>query len=322
MKRIRPATVTVAVAAVLLGLLAAYAVRRYFEPHVVDNRVAIVAPRINLPPYARVRDQDVEVIRVAPDRVPAGALTNPSQALYRLVRNTIMAGQPILEEQLYEVGKVPTLAEQLPPGHRAVTIAVDASNAVNGVLLPESHVDVTLTVRGEQPELGGVSTLTLLRGLKVLATDRDRFKTEERLGQSLRNITVAATPEQANKLILAQRYGTLSVTLCSDLEAARLADNGDNDLVNPQDLLGFESLSHKAEIWRGASMDTVTFNTAQVREAHAATVSRQRGRQTPTFPAGFENPQPTPLHSPPTAVRPTAPRVSIETPAATVAIPG
>lgn len=321
MKRIRPATVTVSVAAVLVGLLAAYAVRRYFEPNSVDNRVAIVAPRINLPPYARIREQDIEVIRVAPNQVPAGALTNPSQALYRLVRTTVMAGQPVLEEQLFEVGKVPTLAEQLPPGHRAVTVAVDAGNAVNGVLLPESRVDVSLTVRGEQPELGGVSTLTLLRGIRVLATDRDRFKTEERLGQGLRNITVAVSPEQANKLILAQRYGTLSVTLCSELEPEQLAAQGDNHMVSPEDLLGFESLSHKAEIWRGASVDTVTFNTAQVREAHEATIARQRQHRSPAVPASYEaQPNFTP---PPTAVRPgAAPRVSIETPPTTVVVPG
>lgn len=320
MKRIRPATVTAAVAAVLMGLLAAYAVRRYFEPTTIDHRVAIVAPRINLPPYARIREQDIEIVRVAPEQVPAGALTNPSQALYRLVRNTAMAGQPILEEQLFEVGKVPTLAEQIPPGQRAVTVAVDASNAVNGVLLPESNVDISLTVRGEQPELAGVSTLTLMRGVRILATDRDRFKTEERLGQGLRNITVAVTPEQANKLILAQRYGTLSVTLCSELEPEQLAA-GDNHMVSPQDLLGFESLSHKAEIWRGASVDTVTFNTAQVREAHEATVASQRQHNRPAVPASYES-SPSVI-TPPTAGRPAGtPQVGIEAPPTTLVVPG
>lgn len=37
-----------------------------------------------------------------------------------------------------------------PPGYRAVTLQVDANSALNGMIQPESHVDVTLTVKGER----------------------------------------------------------------------------------------------------------------------------------------------------------------------------
>lgn len=284
MKRISPATVTFGVLAVLCGLVAAYAARRYFEPSLPRNPgVAVVVPRINLPPFSRIRDEDVDLVYLAPTHVPAGAVTQRAQVLFRHVRNTIMAGQPIREEHLYEVGKVPTLAEQVPPGHRAVTVAVDPSNALDGVLLPESLVDISLTVRGDHPELNGVATMTILRGIRVLATNRDRYRTEERLEQNLRSVTVAVTPQQANKLILAQRYGMLSVALCSELDAAgTLAEASDRDLVNPSELLGLgPAREHRAEIWRGTGVEQVTFRAEQVLEAEAATAARSRDHVNP-----------------------------------------
>ncbi len=291
MKRISPATVTLGVLAILAGLATAYAARRYFEPGPGPRGVAVVMPTINLPPYARVREQDVEVKYLPAAQVPPGALRNPSQALFRLVKGTAMAGQPLLEDQLFPVGKTPTLAEQLPPGTRAVTIAVDASNALDGVLLPESRVDISLTVQGDHPELAGVATLTLLKRVLVLATSRDRFKTEERLGQPLRSVTVAVTPTEANKLILAQRYGVLSVTLRGDEENG-LADAGD-DLVNPLDLLGLGPVRQtRSEIWRGTGVQQVNFQERQIQEA-AATAARpaEPAQEAPTVNLGEFSPE-------------------------------
>jgi len=178
------------------------------------------------------------------------------------------------------VGEVPKLAEQLPPGYRAVTLQVNANSALNGMIQPESYVDISLTVEGSNPQLDGMATLTLLRRIQVLATSQNRFpRSEDRASEELRNITVAATSEQANKLILAQRYGTLSVTLRSSQEDDALADVGDGrDLVNPNSLLGLdplppepEQVSQTAQIWRGGSMQEVSFQAGQIQESLVAT---------------------------------------------------
>lgn len=305
MKRISPATVTLGVLAVLVGLAAAFAVRQYLENRPRPQGVAVVVPTINLPPYARVRDQDVEIKYLPPGQVPAGALTNASQALFRLVKSTAMAGQPLLDEQLYPVGKNPTLAEQVPAGKRAVTIVVDASNALDGILLPESLVDISLTVQGDHPELAGVATLTLLRRVQVLATSRDRYRTEERIGNPLRSVTVAATPAEANKLILAQRYGVLSVTLRSEAEGEGDLAAGD-DLVNPLDLLGLGPVrKSQSEIWRGTGVQQVNFQDRQIREAAAATADRETSPEFP-LPAQVGDGAPVDAESPRVSLGPAA----------------
>ena len=278
MKRISPSTVTVGVFAVLFGLVVAYAARHYFDtPEAkapVRQTATVIRAKANLPKYARIREQDLELARVPVKQVPEGAVQLRSRALSRLVKETILAGQPILEANLYGVGEVPLLADQLPPGYRAVTLQVDANSALNGMIQPESHVDVMLTVKGNQPGLGGLATLTLLRRIKVLATSETRFPRSEDRSSNLRNITVAVSPKQANKLILAQKYGTLSVTLRSSLEPTEeemLADA--RDMVNPNDLLGLalqpepEPVEKKAQIWRGGKMIEVTFGADEVHES-------------------------------------------------------
>lgn len=277
MKRITPATVSLGVFAILLGLVTAYSVKRFLEP-APARTATIVVPRVNLPKYSRIREQDIEEIKVPVNEAPTDALHSASVALYRLVKDTVIAGEPLKDEDLYDVGKTPTLAEQLPPGFRAVTVAVDSNDALDGVLVPDSLIDLSLTVRGEHPELGGVSTLTLLKGIKVLATNQDLYPTEERLNQPLRTITVAARPEDANKLILAQRFGTLSVTLRSATEAIQLAShNAGENRVNPASILGLPPVvQKKAQVWRGDSMQELTFTNDQINESREATAAAEQ----------------------------------------------
>ena len=104
---------------------------------------------------------------------------------------------------------------------------------------------------------------------------------------------MAVSPKQANKLILAQRYGTLSVTLCSSLENDLLADagaEGKRDLVNPNDLLGLvvqpipEPLTKTAQIWRGGKMEQLTFEVSAIDESLDTTSVAEGHQATPALP--------------------------------------
>lgn len=310
MKQVSPGTVTVGVLAILFGLVAAYAARHYLEDEPLllakpkPKTATIVVPRLNLPKYARIRDEDLETIQIPADNLPEGAVKMKSRALYRLVKTTVMAGQPLMEEDLYRVGEVPMLADQLPPGYRAVTLQVDSDSAINGMIQPESFVDVSLTVKGKHPDLGGLATLTLLRRVQVMATSQARFPHPEDPRGRLRNITVAVTPEQANKLILAQQYGTLSCTLRSSLEDEMVVESeGERDLINPDVLLGLnpvpiepipETIEKTAQIWRNGSMQEVRFDESQIREAYNATAVAEGRPVMPSIPiVGSQEHQPT-----------------------------
>lgn len=309
MKRISPGTVTVGVLAILFGLVAAYGARRYFDVTPLAQTQAkpktamVVVPRINLPKYARIREQDVDVVEILAENAPEGAVRLKSRALFRLVKETVLAGKPILDKDLFGVGEVPMMSDRLPPGYRAVTLAVDANSALNGMIQPDSIVDITLTATSDRPEVGGLATLTLLQGVQVLATSRSRFPASEDRPGDMRNITVAVTPEQANKLILAQRYGTLSCTLRGSVEGDVVAANDDGrNLVNPLGLLGLSPITPQplypqpvqktAQIWRGGAVTEVTFEAPAIQEALNATAVAEGHEATQAVPVSSQQTAP------------------------------
>lgn len=311
MRRITPGTVTVGVFAILFGLVSAYAARHYLQPAPAAKVQAqakapmatIVVAKYNLSKYARLRTVDLQLLEVSPQSVPEGAMRVESRALGRLVKNTVLAGQPLMEKDLFGVGEVPMLADQLPPGYQAVTLSVDANSALNGMIQPESIVDVAMTVNNDRPEIGGLATLTLMRGVKVLATSEQRFKAPEERAGELRNITVAVTPQQANKLILAQRYGTLSVSLRSSVDGDKVADNNaERNQVNTLDLLGLappqetiepipeEPPTKTAQIWRNGQMVEVTFESTAIEEALNATAVAEGREPTESVTTSAQKP--------------------------------
>ena len=297
MKRISPGTITLAVCAILFGLVAAYAAKQYLAPKAKEDKgVPVLVAKFNLPRNSRIQEQYLEIVKKPADQVPPGALNGSARVLQRVNKEAILSGQPIVEEMLFPVGYAPSLAEQIPPGMRAVTFAVDPNNALGGVVSLQSVVDIALTVKGEQPELHGITTKTILHAIKVLATSEGLFKAEDHPNPSIKNVTVAVTPEQANKLILAQRYGTLSVTLCSATDAEFVSDVPNRgDEVNPLTLLGLKPIEPKkpeavvkTQVWRGSQMTELTFKDDRVQEEKTVTVaSHVEEPASPVVPASY-----------------------------------
>jgi pilus assembly protein CpaB len=280
-KRISPGTVTLAIVAILFGLVTAYTVRRYLSdsgPQGVD----VVVARFNLPRFARLQAENLEVVKMPAGKVPEGAIATIGGAVSRLVENTVSAGQPVLQSSLFPIDGEPVMSDKIPPGMRAVTISVNEAAALAGVLLPESMVDVMITANGNHPDFPGNVTATLVRNVKVLATSQQRHRYSENSPRPLRTITLAVNPEQANKLILAQQYGQLSVALRSGHDG-EIASNSAN-LVSPRELLGLPpariGAPIKAQIWRGSTMSETIFQPELINEAEQATVAAENARQT------------------------------------------
>jgi Flp pilus assembly protein CpaB len=166
-RRISPGTVTVGVLAIVLGLVAAYVARRSMEqkPPARDT-VPVVVARVNLNANTRIRAEDLQVANVPRARSPEKALRTAAVAAGRVTKETIQAGQPVLEAQLWGIGESPALSERIPAGYRALTVNVVSPGS--GLVRRDSLVDVALTVEGDLPTVGGLATKTLLSQVKVM----------------------------------------------------------------------------------------------------------------------------------------------------------
>ena len=147
-----------------------------------------------------------------------------NKLLGTVVRYPITAGQPVTQGGLVAPGDRGFLAAALGPGMRAITIPVSAKTGVGGFVFPGDHVDLMLTqtVRGEGGGEPLKTTETILRNVRVLATDQSTETSVEdgkTIVRGFRTVTLEVTPKIAEKIQVAQTIGTLSLALRS------LADN-------------------------------------------------------------------------------------------------
>ncbi|MDY7097443.1 MAG: Flp pilus assembly protein CpaB [Pseudomonadota bacterium] len=146
-----------------------------------------------------------------------------NQLLGTVVRFPITAGEPVTQGSLVSPGDRGFLAAALGPGMRAVTVPVSARTGVAGFVFPGDRVDLVLTqtVEGEGRELRTAETV--LRNLRVLATDQSTEQITNEAGKTVvrafRTVTLEVTPKLAEKVSVAQTIGTLSLVLRS------IADN-------------------------------------------------------------------------------------------------
>jgi pilus assembly protein CpaB len=96
---------------------------------------------------------------------------------------------------------------------RAVSIRIDDVSGVAGFILPGDRVDVMLTRRmeGAGPDTNLVTDI-ILQNVQVLGIDQLSDQDREKPVVA-RTATVAVTPEDAQKLALAQQAGTLGLAL-------------------------------------------------------------------------------------------------------------
>jgi pilus assembly protein CpaB len=141
-----------------------------------------------------------------------------------VVRFPITAGEPVTTGSLVSPGDRGFLAAALGPGMRAVTVPVSARTGVAGFVFPGDRVDLVLTqtVEGEGRPLRTAETV--LRNLRVLATDQQTEQVKDpesgkTVVRAFRTVTLEVTPKLAEKVSVAQTIGTLSLVLRS------IADN-------------------------------------------------------------------------------------------------
>lgn len=203
-----------------------------------------------------------------------------------VVRNAITAGQPVTQGALVKPGDRGFLAAALGPGMRAVTVPVQANAAVAGFVFPGDRIDLMLTQTvpggGDGPPLK--VTETVLRNIRVLATDQRTDNAVDESGKTVvhtfSSITVEATPKLSEKLAVAQTLGSLSVALRSIADnSSELEEAIASGAVSVPD--GTDPKAEKALLLKVASEPAAGGSTF----ATGADVSRFQRRSVPGKPA-------------------------------------
>jgi pilus assembly protein CpaB len=196
--------------------------------------VAVAAANINL--GEALTSQHVKLMSWPKDSVPAGTLASVAEAEGRVALTSIVVGEPLLDAKLAPKlaggGILPML---VPENLRGVTIKVDDAVRESGFVSPNSRVDVVVSIADRQGSAERTGKV-ILQNVPVLAAGQS-VEMQGNKPVPITTVTLALTPEQAERLAVAQTEGRLM------LATRNLGDNRvvETPGTNVKKLLGTSS---------------------------------------------------------------------------------
>ncbi len=221
--------------AVLVALIVQLSIGGRDEPAPVEkSQVMVLVAAQDLGAGQTLKEGDVEWQSWDEDALFPGLISqkegeSPADAAQGRLSRAIEQGEPLLRNAILRGEKGNIVAATLSPGMRAMAIEVSASSMVAGFITPGDFVDVVLTynltvdTEDDSPEvhqmvettLKRVATETILQNVKVLAVDQraQQLEKEDAKIQVGRTVTLEVNAEDAERLSLASRLGTVTLAL-------------------------------------------------------------------------------------------------------------
>ena len=186
---------------------------------ITDGSVPLPSAVAEEPPAARPEGAVASVTRVAAN-LAAG--NSKSDYAGSVVREPILAGEPIVSRKIVRAGDSGYMAAYLVPGMRAMAIRVTVETAAGGFILPGDRVDVLLTrettlsnMGAQESDRSKFASSTVMQNIKVLAIDQSTRADDDEQAVVGATATLEVGPRDAEALALAKSEGELSLVLRS-----------------------------------------------------------------------------------------------------------
>jgi pilus assembly protein CpaB len=207
-------------AAVLLGLLAVFLANTFLNGKELNAyRGATTKVAVAAAPLAYGNEITADKVRFVDypnSSLPPGAFTNAAVLMpagkKRVALLPISVNEPILPSKISAVGQGASIAALLPDGMRAATVRINDVSGVAGFIQPNDAVDVLITRAMPGDQGNAQVTDVLLQNVHVMALDQTA-KNADGSPKVARSATLQVTPLDAQKLVLAQEVGSLSLVL-------------------------------------------------------------------------------------------------------------
>ncbi|HXG12416.1 MAG TPA: Flp pilus assembly protein CpaB [Gemmataceae bacterium] len=212
----RPKTLILIVAAVGCGLAASYMTSRLLaernkEQPVEEEKVTVLVARQKIAMGTLVKEPEKLFMEkvFTKGQEPKKALTSFDQVKDKRLNKPLATEQFVTSEDLIDA-KSGDLSAMVPPGMRAVAIRANMETSSGGWVLPNSRVDVIVTVRkGDDQSWSRI----VMQNMLVLAVDLVRDRDPEKNAIIPSVVTLACTPAEAEQLAMAQSMGEIRLVL-------------------------------------------------------------------------------------------------------------
>jgi len=232
MKLRLPASWMILAGAVVFGGLAVFAASQYITQTVQREKerlnpnvetTEVVVAKADLKRGEIVGSENMAVRPIPKDFVPGTAVDPAGFANVEGARLAVdMRRGEVLIRGTLEGADTSTFSTRVPTGVRAITLTVDEVNSISGLLQPHDRVDLFFTAKpfkgARAAPSGPDQTRLLMQNVLILATGRQvrpsiTDGSQTGIGRAFTNITIEAAPADVQRLILAQKAGTLTAVL-------------------------------------------------------------------------------------------------------------
>jgi pilus assembly protein CpaB len=219
------AVIVVSILALVLAGIAALLTFQYLQKEMNKSKAVqpqtIVVAAADIPIGSTISEPQLKVTSWPKDSIPPGSSGDPKAVVGRVAIRPISNGDAVTEQKLKPKAGAPGsgfMTYIVPPGHRAITVAVNEVAGVAGFITPNDRIDVVLTtpIPGSQNE--NISKI-ILQNVPVLATGQI---TEQKEGKPVvvPTVTLDLTPDDSEKIVLAASKGTLQLLLRNITDSA------------------------------------------------------------------------------------------------------
>jgi pilus assembly protein CpaB len=172
------------------------------------------------------------------------------------------------------------ISGMMPKGYRAYGIKVNAENNAGGFVLPHSRVDIVMVPQRGMSDKELFSKI-ILQNVLVLAVDQVAVRPDDKQAVVSSTVTVAVTPQEAEKLALANSLGDLRLILrpFGDEEKLTTAGATPKLIARGADSRGSEDLQS------GVDGDTIRASkpwTGKIPDVPATQVAKVDAKPAPT----------------------------------------
>ncbi|MGH8013237.1 MAG: Flp pilus assembly protein CpaB [Candidatus Binataceae bacterium] len=202
--------------AALLAALVVYSAlkKREFElRQATAQNVEIVVAAHDLTIGTKLDPAAVKLARWSRDSLPPGAFTSVGAVMNQYTKSGFVENEPIVADRLFngdkDAGVMPML---IPPGMRAISVPVDEVSDVAGFVLPHAHVDVLVALQDNGTPGNQPFSKIVLQDVEVLAVAQQIEKINDK-PQVVKVVTLLVTPQQAERVALASREGSLRLAM-------------------------------------------------------------------------------------------------------------
>ncbi len=186
-------------------------------------RPVVVVTR-DLPEGGVIEKLALKTVQWPIQSVPTGAYSNIDSVAGRVTRVAIFTNEAIVPGRLAPIGTGPGLELKIPPGQRAMAVRINDVAGISGLLLPNSRVDVLVTIREENSDRQ-VAKL-FMSNMLVLSVGKEVQRDASGKPIDATTVTLAVTPEEVERLAIAMNTGSIQLVLRGYGESTIIATSG------------------------------------------------------------------------------------------------